>query len=148
MKKEKLHQRGRRHKRRHYSKISEGEIKSFANKDEIDKGRMQVFFLALSYYFNLVNFVLTWLFSLVCHQCQRGRLLISNWNKLIYLKRRRLLILKRVSIIILSLMSNLLSMGKTIAYMIQVISFNWLMKKIWRRFDWWRRFEKVSINKM
>ena len=66
--------------------------------------------LALSYYLNFVIFfiLVTWLISLVFHQCQRGRLLISNWNKLIFLQRRRLLILKRVSIIFLSLISNLL----------------------------------------
>ena len=40
-----------------------------------------------------------------------------------------------VSIIILSLMSNLLSMGKTITYMIHVLSLSWLMKKIWKGFN-------------
>ena len=40
-------------------------------------------------------------------------------------------------------MSNLLFVGKTISYMIQVLSLSWLMKNIWRRVNWWRRFEKV-----
>ena len=32
-------------------------------------------------------------------------------------------------------MSNLLFVGKTISYMIQVLSLNWLMKKIWKGFN-------------
>ena len=32
-------------------------------------------------------------------------------------------------------MSNLLSVGKTVAYMIQVLSLSWLMKKVWRGID-------------
>ena len=32
-------------------------------------------------------------------------------------------------------MWNLLSEGKTIAYMIQVLSLSWLMKKIWKGFN-------------
>ena len=54
-----------------------------------------------------------WSLSLVCHQCQRGRLLISDWNKLILRE-----IFEWVSIIILSLLSNLLTVGKTFAYLI------------------------------
>ena len=76
---------------------------------------------------------MTWLISLVCHQCQRGRLLTSDWKKLICFLRKK--IVEWVSIIVLSLKSNLLSVGKTIAYMIQVLSLSWLMKKIWKGFN-------------
>ena len=40
-----------------------------------------------------------------------------------------------VSIIVLQLMSTLLSVGNGIAYMIQVLSLSWLMKKIWKGFN-------------
>ena len=60
-------------------------------------------------------------------------MLISDWNKLICLLRKE--IVEWVSIIVLSLMSNLLPIGKTIAYMIQVLSISWLMKKIWKGFN-------------
>ena len=50
--------------------------------------------------------------------------------------------MKRVSIIVLSLMSNLLSIGKKIAYMIQVLSLSWSIKKIWKGFN------QLDVNKV
>ena len=65
-----------------------------------------------------------------------------------------LLIPKRVSIILLSLMSNLLSIDKIIAYMIQVLSLSWLMKKIWLIKEiWlvkkiWKGFNQQDLTKI
>ena len=70
--------------RRSYIKDEEGTSKgtttrSKREKSALDRGRLQFFFLALSYCFDLVllNF-LTWFISLFCHQCQRGILLTSD----------------------------------------------------------------------
>ena len=53
-----------------------------------------------------------------------------------------------VSIIVLSLMSNLLSMGMKISYMIQVLSLSWLMKKIWLIKKIWRGFNQQDATKV
>ena len=60
-------------------------------------------------------------------------MLISNLNNFICLQKGRLM--KIFLIIVLSLTSNLLFVGKIIAYMTQVLSLSWLMKKIWKGFN-------------
>ena len=86
---EKFHDRGRSHKNcKSYIKEVEDTRR---HKWRHEGTKREILFLALSYYFDLVwlNFLtwftslIWWLLSLVCHQCQRGRLLISDWNKLI-----------------------------------------------------------------
>ena len=48
---------------------------------------------------------------------------------------------------VLSLMSNLLFVGKTIAYMIQVLSLNWLMMKIWLMKKIWKGFNQQDVTR-
>ena len=65
------------------------------------------------------------------------REIINIWLKQSHLLTKRKIDKKKlcVLIIVLSLMSNLISMGKTIAYIIQVLSLSLLMKKIWKGFN-------------
>ena len=42
--------------------------------------KWKISFWHLTYYFNLVSILITWLISLVCHQCQIWRLLKSDWK--------------------------------------------------------------------
>ena len=93
--------------------------------------------------------------------CKKGEIFRNNWRVYVYRNRKKRKsksssvakeahyiikwgnFLKRllkkgdywrrlcVSIIVLSLMLNLLFIGKTIVYKIQVLSLNWLMKRIW-----------------
>ena len=99
--------------------------------------------MVLSYYFNLFSLVEKGVYNLVDLADQFGlpsmpkrEILENGFKKLIKegdCKERLLRTYKYASIIIFSLMSNLLFDGKTTAYNIWVLSLIWLMKRIWSK---------------